>query len=198
VAKVERRPLSNTEVVVLAVYVLGGERRAIDTEDLAVKVNEIAPGRFAWRKYPDQINLELVRVYASDAKKVAKGALLTGSGNEGWRLTTAGLVWARRHAKSIQGTTFARNRTRQHDKAHKAERARLLVTEAFAKVRNGHSDEVTAREVEIFFRLDPYVSPEKRAERISRVCTSFRYDPELGPIVEKLAAKLRGENEQHQ
>src|SRR5207247_2468881 len=76
--------LNSTQIIVLATYVLGGERQPIDTEDLAVKANELAPGRFSWRKYQDQINLELVRVYASDAKKEAKGALLRGSGDEGW------------------------------------------------------------------------------------------------------------------
>ena len=39
-------------------YLLGGETRRVDTEDIAVKANELAPGRFAWKKYPDQINLE--------------------------------------------------------------------------------------------------------------------------------------------
>jgi hypothetical protein len=186
-------PLSSTEVVVLAVYILGGERRAIDTEDLAVKANEIAPGRYSWRKYPDQINLELVRVYASDAKKPSKGALLSGSGNDGWMLTTAGLVWARRHANSIRGTSLARTRTKSHDKAHKAERARLLSSDAFAKIKNGHGGEVSRREVEIFFRLDPYMSTQKRAQRLQRVCGAFKYDPELSAVVEQLAKKLQSE-----
>lgn len=60
--------LTQAELVTVAVYLLGGELRKIDTEDTAMKAHEIAPGRFAWRKYPGQINLELVRVALSDAK----------------------------------------------------------------------------------------------------------------------------------
>jgi hypothetical protein len=44
-----KRP-SNHAIVTLAVYLLGGETQRIDTEDIAVKANEIAPGCFAWRR----------------------------------------------------------------------------------------------------------------------------------------------------
>ena len=69
-----RKSFSNHEIVTLAVYLLGGESKAIDTEDVAVKANEIAPGRFNWRKYPHQINIENVRTFLSDAKKPKKTA----------------------------------------------------------------------------------------------------------------------------
>lgn len=46
--------LPNHEIVTLAVYLLGGERQRVDTEDIAVKANELASGRFTWRKYPDR------------------------------------------------------------------------------------------------------------------------------------------------
>jgi hypothetical protein len=47
------KTLSNHEIVTLAVYLLGGDSKRIDTEDVAVKSNELAPGRFTWRKYAD-------------------------------------------------------------------------------------------------------------------------------------------------
>src|SRR5215472_10188888 len=97
--KSQHKPLtwnpSQSEVVTLAVYLLGGGQRAIDTEDVAVEAHRLAPGRFTWTKYPDQINLELVRVYLSDAKKPEKGAMLLGSGRTGWRLSQRGLKWAK-------------------------------------------------------------------------------------------------------
>src|SRR5262245_22160571 len=95
--------LTNRQIIVLATYMLGGERQPIDTEDLAVKAHELAPGRFSWRKYRDQINLELVRVYASDAKKQAHGALLRGSGNDGWMLTQVGVAWAETRLDCLEG-----------------------------------------------------------------------------------------------
>ena len=31
-------------------------------DDPAAKVNELAPGRFTWLKYKDQINIELIQI----------------------------------------------------------------------------------------------------------------------------------------
>jgi hypothetical protein len=52
---------ANHELVVLATYLAGGAKAVSDTEDIAVKANELAPGRFTWRKYADQINIDTVR-----------------------------------------------------------------------------------------------------------------------------------------
>ena len=53
------KTLTNHEVVLLAVYLLGRETSPTDTEDIAVKADELAPGAFKWRKYPAQINMEM-------------------------------------------------------------------------------------------------------------------------------------------
>ena len=52
--------LTNHDIIVLAVYLVGGRFRHVDLEDVAVKANEIAPGRFVWRKYKEQINIDIV------------------------------------------------------------------------------------------------------------------------------------------
>src|SRR5688572_29822333 len=92
---VSDRGLANHQIVTVAVYLLGGEVGPVDTEDIAVKASELAPGRFSWRKYPAQINLELIRVYLSDAKKPDKGGYLIGSGSAGWQLTQDGAALGR-------------------------------------------------------------------------------------------------------
>jgi hypothetical protein len=58
-----QKGLSNHEIVTLAAYLLGGDTQYVDTEDVAVKANELAPGRFTWRKYRNQINIENVRTF---------------------------------------------------------------------------------------------------------------------------------------
>ena len=70
---------SNIEIITLAVFLLGGESNYIDTEDIAVKVNELAPGRFTWRKYPHQINIDNVRKRLSDAKNPRKGGYVAAA-----------------------------------------------------------------------------------------------------------------------
>lgn len=187
--------LTSSQIVVLATYALGGERQPIDTEDLAVKANELAPGRFSWRKYPDQINLELVRVYASDAKHEAQGALMRGSGNEGWMLTQVGVAWAETHLDSLRGVRQARVGNRRADRVLKAERARLLASEAFLKLKADPGATVSTREAETFFRLDPYIVGNKREERMLRILNAFGDDPELGVMVRRLADQVRNLSE---
>ena len=98
------------EVAAVALFLLGGATNVIDTEDIAVKAHAIAPGRFAWRKYPDLVNLELVRVALSDARKRENGALVSGKGKSGWSLTPAGARWCEAQAKSLLGSDLGKSR----------------------------------------------------------------------------------------
>jgi hypothetical protein len=128
---------SQVEVVTLAVYRLGGAQRAIDTEDVAVEAHKIAPGRFSWKKYPDQINLELIRVFLSDAKKDGN-SLVIGSGRTGWRLTQRGLKWAEKAAGAINEFGSARTRAQSRagsiDEQHwRRERSRIIATRAWQR-----------------------------------------------------------------
>jgi hypothetical protein len=191
------RELANHEVVTLAVYLLGGEREPVDTEDVAKCANEIAPGRFTWRKYKDQINLEVVRVYLSDAKKKAKGQYLIGSGNTGWSLSVAGLAFAREHAGAVETFEGAQPRRKvgQDRVRQRRERARLLATEAYVKIAAGRAEDLSQRDAESFFRIDSYVQGEARRRRIATIANAHGDDPELGPVIEQLAEMIKENND---
>lgn len=73
--------MANHEIVRPAVYLLGGDTQKVDTEDIAVKADKLVPGRFTWRRCPDQINIETVRKRLWDAVTPAKGAYSAGSKN---------------------------------------------------------------------------------------------------------------------
>src|SRR5262249_39071343 len=80
-----------SELVTLALHRLGGAQRAIDTEDVAMEAHRLAPGQFSWKKYPDQINLDLIRIFLVRARE---NKLAIGSGRRGWRLSQRGLKLA--------------------------------------------------------------------------------------------------------
>ena len=130
--KLEKRLTDSTsqaEVVTLALYRLGGGQKNIDTEDVAVEAHELAPGRFSWKKYPDQINLELIRVFLSDAK--IKNGLVMGSRRTGWRLTHEGLRWAETAAQALPDSDLSRTRAQSRsggpdEQRRRRERDRLL------------------------------------------------------------------------
>lgn len=188
------RELANHEIVTIAVYLLGGEREPVDTEDVAKKANELAPGRFTWRKYKDQINLEVVRVYLSDAKKKAKGAYLIGLGNTGWTLSEAGLAFVRANVGAVE-TLGPREAVGQDRVRLQRERARLMSTDAYAKVASGQKEEVTQRDAESFFRIDSYVRGEARHRRVATIANAHGADPELGPVIKVLTGLVKENND---
>jgi len=191
----DRRTLSNHEIVTLAVLLLGGESQYVDTEDVAVRVNELAPGRYTWRKYPEQINLELIRVYLSDAKKPKKGAYLLGSGNSGWMLTERGLAFARKSIALLDVIDLSSVALKPRDRQwREGQRVRMLASAAFTKFSTGQKDLVSAKEAADFFRIDDYVFGQARERRLVRFLNAFGDDPALGKMVRQLAKRLRKED----
>ena len=185
---------SQIGVVTFALFLAGGDQRAVDTEDVAIKANRLAPGRFSWRKYPEQINLELVRVYLSDAKKPEKGAWLVGSGISGWSLTPKGLSWAKRNSKRLLGKDLRRQRSQSKsgsldENRWRRERARLLSTAGWKRWSSGDSA-VTPREASEVFRIDSYAMGTMLAAKITRMKALFDDDPAIGPFLTRMAQLL--------
>lgn len=186
---------TTVELVTWAVYLLGGEQKRIDTEDVAVKAFELAQKRFSWRKYPQQINLELVRVYLSDAKKPEHGELLTGSGRTGWSLTQKGLAWLR-SARSKLESLGANEPQRRESRAGSVdssrrdrERKRILSLPAWVRWSQGERSVVLAEAREVF-RLDSYSTPSVREAKLTRLRAMFGDDEELSPFLTRLSDEI--------
>ena len=187
------KSVANHEIVTLAVYLLGGDSKHVDTEDVAVKANELAPGRFTWKKYPDQIHLEHIRVYLSDAKKPSKGSFLLGSGRQGWLLTERGLAFARENVNQIQSSDLSRAPlTPQQRQWIRRERERMLTSAAFSKLIAGLNDEISDAEVESFFGLSDYIVGKVRERKLTRMLNLLGEDEDLGPTIYALVGRVRG------
>ena len=183
---------SNIEIITLAVFLLGGESNYIDTEDIAVKVNELAPGRFTWRKYPHQINIDNVRKRLSDAKNPRKGGYVAGSFMQGWILTEMGLKFCKSRVKDLQATDISRPPLDKKEIAWRSrERMRMFATAAYEKFMAEQLKEITPQEAEAFFRLDDYVTGEARERKIDRIINTFSDEPELNQLIKLLAERIR-------
>jgi hypothetical protein len=186
--------LSQAQLVTLALHRLGGAKRAIDTEDVAVEAHRISPSRFSWKKYPNQINLELIRVFLSDAKK---SALVIGSGRTGWRLTQRGLKWAEEVSETLG--EFDSERTRAQSRAGsideqrwRRERSRIVATRAWQLWVSGVRD-IPAAQAKQVFRIDSYARGELRETKITRLRAMFLHDQELAPFLDRLIEDLNRE-----
>jgi hypothetical protein len=188
---------SAVDVVVYAVYLLGGAAKRVDTEDIAVKANEVAPGRFVWSKYPDQINLELIRVSLSDAKKPEKGKLLAGSGKTGWSLTPSGLKWVLLRRDALEGslhTAHLTHETRRQSPTltrYRKEKARIEQSGAWAKWVLGEQDSLTEGDAREVFRIDPYTDERMVAEKLSRLLDLLSKDDMVSAFLNQLSVLIQ-------
>jgi hypothetical protein len=180
--------LSNSEIVVIAAFRAGAAGVHADTEDIAVKANETTPGRFNWKKYPEQINIDTVRKRLWDARK--RGYLI-GSERDGWLLTETGTTFARQYRRSFGAEKTTRLSLNER-KWRRLEKVRLLATAAHKKFASGEMPSITVREAQGFFRIDTYVSKSAIENKILRILNAFSEDREIGPTVKHTAGLIRG------
>jgi hypothetical protein len=180
--------LSNPQVVTLAVYLAAGATKNVDTEHIAVQAHHLAPGRYRWKYYPEQIDIEKVAESLRDAQKARYGHLVQGARGSGWMLTRAGFDFARAHMEHTRKPDVMRAR---EEPWVKPERIRLLASLAHGLMQSGTPDAITSQELEAFFRIDDYVTGPARTRKIERLLNKFGDDPELGPTVRALAARIQ-------
>lgn len=102
--------LSDKDVAVYALYILGGWRKRIHTEDVALKCYQLAPSKFSWVKYSQYPDIAPARFALEAAKKPENGALVKGESERkrtaqsigGWMLTTEGVQWIKVNKLRIQ------------------------------------------------------------------------------------------------
>lgn len=170
--------MTRMDVVITALYLLKGDSRVVDTEDVASKCHELEPTAFRWRTRADQINLELVRVVLSDAKKKAFG-WVEGSGRTGWSLTASG----REYAVGLGSVAQAASRERQtrgrpgvgrdiSESRRATEKGRIYSTEAWKRWAKGERS-ATSRHAQEVFRIDTYSTGRIRSMKINRLQALF-------------------------
>jgi len=167
--------LTNIQVVTLAVFYLGGETKAVDIEDIAIRAFEISPHKFAWKKYPEMIDKAVVQFALKDASIPKAGSpLLSGSIKHGYLLTSSGLEWA----KSFQGQSIqsAEKTYRSNSTSDKLilERTRLEASVAFNKYLAGNLEEITDGDYQDFTRVNEYFPEHARARRYTIIANAVQ------------------------
>lgn len=191
----QARSLTNSQLVTLAVYRLGGAATPVDTEDIAVEASALAPGRFAWKKYPDRIDLILVRVSLNDACR-AEPPLLTGSIRRGYMLTTNGLEWAPSRDAQLGATAPPPPRRHAVEADMERERERLRRSRAYGKYVSGRSQEITELDFQEFARVNDYFQEPQRQKRYTRISNAVEGDDTLKRVWDTLQEKFVGGKQQ--
>ncbi|GAH04277.1 unnamed protein product, partial [marine sediment metagenome] len=119
---------TNREMVVYALYSLGGATKRFHTEDIALKCYELWPSAFSWTKYPQYPDKDIVRVALTDARKEKYGYLLDGRSGQtrgqsnrtkrekaadGWSLTDSGVHWSEANKQRFESAGPVTKKHRQ-------------------------------------------------------------------------------------
>lgn len=116
--------VSDKDIVLYSLYLLGGWHKRIHTEDVALKCYRIAPSKFSWVKYPQYPDLAPARFALEAAKKPKSGSLVTGESERkreknprnikellsdskskklaSWMLTANGIQWIENNKDRIE------------------------------------------------------------------------------------------------
>jgi hypothetical protein len=178
------------DYVIAALFRLGGSTRPVDIEDIGMECFRIAPHRFRWRKYPDQIDLAQVRDGLSDARKEGNGVLVVGDRKQGWSLTQAGIRWAHQ-LPSLLGEESSAGRIRLDVPVRAAEKQRVLASVALRKAAGNQIESVTPQEFRELLRIDRYVTPEKYSQRLAIVLESFADDLVAQSLIADMERRYR-------
>lgn len=100
--------LSNVDVVLYALYKLGGALKNIHTEHIAWESFNLSEDRFAWilpefraRKFPDKTTVRYALESAKKIKLVKGRAGRDRNKSEGWQLTSLGTEWILKNKEKI-------------------------------------------------------------------------------------------------
>lgn len=178
--------VSNSHLVVVAVAELGGENHFVHPEDIAIRVDEIAPGKFRWQKFHDFIDIHLVKKALQDTKRKhgPDGPLLTGDNTKGWMLTPAGQEWFRQTAVDLLAGNERTevNRKFSVEAEQEAERTRMRKTNAFMLFESGREGDISLVDFRRFARINEYFLSKTRTRRFALVDNVVSSDEELAKL----------------
>ncbi|HEX9804160.1 MAG TPA: hypothetical protein VGA67_00600 [Candidatus Dojkabacteria bacterium] len=179
------------ELVTLSMYLLGGGEKALDIEDIAMKCEELSPGAFAWRKYKNQINLELVGFAVRDAKKEQYGEMVSGSHAKGWRLTANGVLLAKKlikQDKNLQNIEVQPTKRRNLElNREKKEITRVTESKAFNDWLS--RKQISNEELSQLLRINAYSSRESIEMKIARLSRLIGIDEDVNEFINYVISK---------
>lgn len=159
--------LSNIQLVTIALGNLDGHEKPVDSEDVAVHVNELAPGKFTWRKYPEYIDLQVVNQSLQDARRERNGSLVTGSSSKGWMLSANGMEWFKHLDIEFRVDSAAEIQLRRGSllRSQEMERRRLKGTAAYELYCKSRLADVTRNDFFDFAKVNEYFPLKARSRR---------------------------------
>lgn len=122
---------NNNDVFMWAVYLLGGESRQVDVEDIYFTAFELAPARLGWRTRPDVPNFKKTAKALQAIEAVTHVGLLQKLGANFRRLTPDGARWINEN-KGILQSLYSSGKAVEPPKNSDYSRARTAIVSSQA------------------------------------------------------------------
>ena len=182
---------SKPQLITIAVALLNGDTTYVDREEVAITVNDIAPGRFNWRKYPERIDLDAVSNALRSAKKTQNGGLVVGNNTQGWMLSPTGLKWIKTiDLDSIHEKISIKVRLTSILANQEVERKRLRNTRAYELFISDKSKAIALQDFYEFTRVNEYFQTKARQRRYTIITNTVVEDNILSKLWDLLQTKF--------
>lgn len=181
-----RKKIKNIELVTIALYELGGARKFIDTEDIAVQADRIDNERFKWRnkKYKNFIDKGLI-IESLNAARVRKiGSFIKGNDKQGWILTSIGLDFCKTSKHKFQGKVIRKKRLSKVEKKYiLREESRIVNTNAYKKFVDNDDKNITENDIKSLFKINDYTSKIDLDKRIIELLDNFKDQNQIFQLI---------------
>ena len=170
------KKIKNIELVTIALYEIGGATKSKETEDIAVKADEIDTERFKWKnkKYKSFIDKSLILESLKAAKNRAIGSFLSGNDDKGWILTSTGLKFSKNSKNLFSGLIIRKKRLTKIEKNYLLrEEYRIVNSDAYNKYINNQKKEITTNDLKKLFKIDDYTTLKDLEKRIVKLLDNF-------------------------
>ena len=188
------KKIKNIELVTIALYELGGARKFIDTEDIAVRADGIDNERFKWRnkKYKFYIDKGLI-IESLNAARVRKiGAFVKGNDKQGWILTTIGLEFCKLSKHKFNGKIIRKKRLSKIEKKYLLrEENRIVNTDAYRKFMDNDNKNITENDIKILFKVNDYTSLKDLDKRIIDLLDNFKDQDKIYQLINNYKKEVK-------
>ena len=175
---------ANDEIVILALYLLGGHSKLIHLEEIAMKADEIAPGRFRWIHNKEMISDSNIWDALSNARQKKKKGQFVTSSQSSWILTDEGINFAKKNINKLDKTINTKER---EDPTIKRKRnlalTRIINSQAYKLLNEKKVNEILLDNLEEVFKINDYMTKNKKIERIQSLKSLFLNDTKTLKII---------------
>ena len=169
--------LNAKDIVIYALYVLGGYQRRVHTEDIALKCYEIAPARFSWTKYPQYPDIQPVRFTLEKCKPLVDGSSERKPSAKrkspttitGWLITNEGIQWIKINLNRIENQLISKQSPTKRLVDNRRIKT-LINSKAFGKyLADGEKAEISQAEFAESLVCTVNTAPDIISERIEQL-----------------------------